>query len=90
MIDYETFNKADRSREAGAGAPRLYAEADYDDDGDLTLDPDGRQREMFDFLTGPGGIAQWEEHFGVDDGGHGRVIWEVLGDAYNKIQMALE
>ena len=35
---------------------QIIREASYDDDGDLTLDPDGLQRKMFDFLTGPGGI----------------------------------
>ena len=69
---------------------QIIREASYDDDGDLTLDPDGLQRKMFDFLTGPGGIAQWEEHFGVDDGATGRIIWEFLAKAYNELEEKLE
>ena len=90
--EFET-DRQDTRFSTGAEDARLYAEADEEYDGvgaGNTMDPAGFDREMFDFLTGPdGAIRKWEEHFGVDDGATGRIIWEFLAKAYNELELKL-
>jgi hypothetical protein len=90
--EFET-DRQDTRFSTGAEDARLYAEADEEYDGvgaGNTMDPAGFDREMFDFLTGPdGAIRKWEEHFGVDDGATGRIIWEFLANAYNELELKL-
>ena len=91
----QIFNPEGEGVEAEEGEDDLtpISEADEEYDGvgaGNTMDPGGRQREMFDFLTGPdGAIRKWEEHFGVDDGATGRIIWEFLANAYNELELKL-
>ena len=85
--EFET-DRQDTRFSTGAEDARLYAEADEEYDGvgaGNTMDPAGFDREMFDFLTGPGGAI----HFGVDDGATGRIIWEFLAKAYNELELKL-